>query len=103
MAKQTNKILEFFKPTIAKIAIALIIFIVFVPILSIDSGVRCITEPCDSQSTVSLVIYVISLFEGVKVFGFFYVNIIAGIVISYILSCFIVILVNFLKKKFKDI
>jgi hypothetical protein len=103
MAKQKNKILEFFNPTIGKVAIALIIFIVFVPIVSIDSGVRCVTEPCESASDVSLLIYVISLFEGSKVFGFFYVNMVIGIIISYVLSCFMIILIAFLKKKFKDI
>jgi hypothetical protein len=107
MVKKKNKILEFFRPTIAKLAITLIIFLVFVPVVSIDSGARCATESCESESKsdVSLLIYAILLLEGegINAFGFFYVSIIAGAVVSYVLSCFVVILVDFLKEKFKDI
>jgi len=102
MVKKQNK-LRFFKPTIAKLLIFLVVFVVFVPVVSIDTGVRCITEPCDSASSVSLIIYLISMFEDVTVFEFLYTYIIVGVIVSYILSCFIVIFVDFLKEKFKDI
>jgi len=102
--KETNKVWNFFKPSILKIIIAAIIFFFFVPFVRIDSGVRCVTEPCDSESTVSLLIYIISIFEGeVTVYGFFNTNVLIGIIASYILSCVVVVLVAYLKNKAKDI
>ena len=103
MVKEKNKIKDFLKPTIIKLVVSLIIIVVFVPVASIDTGVRCITEPCDSASNVSLIIYLISMVEEVTVFEVLYTSIIVGIIISYILSCFIVIFVDFLKEKAKDI
>ncbi len=102
--KSNNKTWNFFKPTFFKIIIAAVIFFFFVPFVSIDSGVRCVTEPCDSESTVSLLIYIVSLFEGkVIVYNFFYTNVLLGIIASYILSCVVVVLVAYLKDKAKDI
>jgi hypothetical protein len=103
MVKKQNQIWNFLKPTIAKLVIFLIIIVVFVPVVRIDTGVRCITEPCDSASNVSLIIYLISMIEDVAVFEILYTSIIIGAVISYILSCFVVIFVDFLKEKAKDI
>ncbi len=102
--KETNKVWNFFKPSILKVVITVVIFLFFVPFVSIDSGVRCVTEPCESESTVSLLIYIISVFEGeVTVYDFFYTNILLGIVASYVSSCIVVVLVAYLKNKAKDI
>ncbi|OGJ18886.1 hypothetical protein A3K73_07175 [Candidatus Pacearchaeota archaeon RBG_13_36_9] len=101
--KETNKVWKFFKPSILKAVIAAVIFFFFVPLVSIDSGVRCVTEPCDSESTVSLLIYFISVFEGVTVYDFFYSNILLGIIASYVLACLVLVIVIYLKNKAKDI
>jgi len=102
--KDKNKVWKFFKPSIIKVIIAAIILFVFIPVVSIDSGVRCVTEPCDSESTVSLLIYIVSIFEGeVTVYGFFKTNLVLGIIASYLLSCIVVVIVAYLKDKAKDI
>lgn len=102
MVKKQNQVRNFLKPTTTNLLIFLVIFVVFVPVVSIDTGVRCITEPCDSASNVSLIIYLISMIEEVTVFGVLYINIIAGIIFSYVVSCFIIIFIDFLKEKAKD-
>jgi hypothetical protein len=102
MVKKENKIMNFFKPTFFKIVVSLIIFFVFVPIFSIDSGVRCVTEPCESKSTVSFLIYLFSLVEEATLFEVFYTNIITGIIVSYLISCLVDVFVAFIKEKTKS-
>ncbi len=102
MVKKQNKTWEFFKPTLFRIVVTLLIFIVFVPLFSVDSGVRCVTEPCESKSTVSALIYIFSIIEGATLFEIFYTSIIIGIIISYIISCLVDAFVEFIKEKTKQ-
>ncbi len=102
MVKKENRLWNFFKPTLFRVVVALLIFVVFVPLFSIDTGVRCITEPCESNSSVSILIYIFSIFEGATLFEIFYTNIIIGIIISYLVSCFVDAFVDFIKEKTKS-
>ena len=102
MVKQKNRLIEFFKPTVLKVILTLVILIFFVPIFKIDSGVRCVTEPCESQSNVSLLIYLLSMIEGTTLYKVFYLNILIGVITSYLVSCAAVIFVEFIKEKTKN-
>lgn len=102
MVKKQNKIWQFFRPTIFKLVVTLIIFFVFVPLFRIDTGVRCITEPCESTSDVSILIYLFSMIEHAAVFEVFYANIVTGLIISYIISCIVLVFVDFIKEKTKN-
>lgn len=90
---------KFFKPTIWKIVIFVIIFIVFVPFIHYDTGIRCEQAPCPAGTTGSLLKYILYshdfyIYSG----GILYINLIIGLIISYLISCIIVTLYNKIKK-----
>lgn len=82
--------MKLFKPTILKIFLTLILFVLFVPFLSYDTGIRCITTPCPSETSGSLVQY---LFHKTvpTIYGAHLGIFIYGLILSYILSAVIVI------------
>lgn len=91
---------EFFKPTITKIIVFAIIFIVFVPFVHYDTGIRCIQAPCPSGATGSLLMYFLFshnlyIYSG----GVLYMNLISGLLVSYLLSGTLILIVNKLRKK----
>ena len=93
---------EMFKPTKANIILTIILVIIFVPSLSIDNGVRCIRAPCDADMTASILIYLLALIGGGSfIYEVFYLNLIIGIIASYIVSCIIIHVYEKTKKKKK--
>lgn len=72
---------QFFKPTIAKLALTIIIFAVFVPVF--EYRIRCQIPPC-GVATRSIITHVI---KDINIEGINYVNIIIGLIVSYLISC----------------
>ena len=82
---------EFFKPTLTKIIVSVIIVIVFVPFIHYDTGIRCIQAPCLAGATGSLLMYLLFspnlyIYTG----GILFTNLIIGLFVSYLLSCTLV-------------
>ena len=91
---------EFFKPTIGKIVLFLILLIVFVPFISFDNGMRCITAPCPSVTTGSLLMW-----YGLKfgsIYELHYLYLVIGLIVSYLVSAIIVSLFNLVKNKIRN-
>lgn len=83
------------RPTKAKIALFLIIFVIFVPLVEYDTGIRCIRAPCPAGATGPILI---SLFSH-GLFGLNYVVMVPGLIISYLASCGIALLYSRIRKK----
>jgi hypothetical protein len=81
-------------PTTAKILIFIILFLLFVPVVEYDTGIRCITTPCPSGAPGSVLIY---LMHFSHIYQFYYVSIVIGAVACYIIAC----LLWSLRKDFK--
>jgi|SRR3989344_2369872 len=90
---------EFFKPTIAKIIVFIILFISFAPFISYDTGIRCVTIPCPSSATGSLIQYLLFSYDFYIYFPILYTNLIMGIIISYLISCALVSIIKKLRKR----
>jgi len=80
--KEIRKLL---RPTAPKVALFLLIFVIFIPFAEFDSGIRCITTPCPSGSVGSVLAYAFS-FHG-AIYQFYYFSIAVGLVASYLISC----------------
>ena len=91
-------LISFFKPTIAKIIIAVIIFIIFVPFINYNTGIVCVTFPCPSSAKGSIILWLLFSYE-LHIYSVYYVNFIIGTISSYIASCIIVFAINKIKKK----
>jgi len=91
------KISEFFKFTWGKAILGGVLFVLFAPAFSIDSGIRCITEPCEVQTSGTLLNFIF----GQHIFGVIWISLILGLVISYLVSCFILFLYTKVKEKHK--
>ena len=90
---------EFFKPTIAKTIIFIILFISFAPFVPYDTGIRCITTPCPSSTIGSLIQYLLFSYDFYIYFPILYTNLIMGIIISYLISCALISIIKKIKKK----
>lgn len=91
---------EFFKPTISKIIVFVMIFLFFVPFIDYDNGIRCIKAPCHSSDTGSVLMYLLFSYKpNMTIFSFSYICLIAGMIISYLISCAIAFGFNRLKKE----
>ncbi len=85
-----GNIKEFFKPTLAKIIIALVLVILFVPFINYDTGIRCITTPCDSDANGSILQYLINApFD--HIFNIHWLVLIGGLILSYLIACMIIL------------
>ncbi|MEM2138498.1 MAG: hypothetical protein QW568_05400, partial [Candidatus Anstonellaceae archaeon] len=82
---------KFLQPTFAKLALASLLFIVFVPFLEIDTGIRCITVPCLSSQLNTILSYHLFYFQHTYVrphiYQILYINIVLGLLLSYFASC----------------
>lgn len=90
---------EFFRPTLSKIFVFLVIFVVFVPFIPYDTGIRCFREPCPSGTTGSVLMYLLFshnlyIYASIK-----YYNLIIGLIASYLVSCVAVSIFSKIKKK----
>ncbi|MBU0471791.1 MAG: hypothetical protein KKF89_06170, partial [Nanoarchaeota archaeon] len=84
---------EFFKPTKIKILTSIIILILFVPFINYDNGIRCIKAPCPADTTGSITSWLISSYNH-NIYQIQYINLLLGIIISYLVSCLIIYLVK---------
>ena len=89
---------EIFKPTIGKIIIAGILFIIFIPFIESDE-IMCLVAPCPDYGTQSLLE---SFLIRTPVSEINYTNFIAGIIFSYFASCFFLFCINKLGNKIKS-
>ena len=83
---------------ILTIILAAIVFIVFVPFINHDNGIRCITAPCPADSTSTLLAYTL-FFSHYHIYQFYWTSAAIGIIISLIISSIAVYLYSYLKNK----
>lgn len=83
---------EFLKPTVGKLILLLVLVIIFVPFIDFDNGIRCFTEPCPSETTGSLLIWVYTKLKvgNGHVYELHYPYFLIGIALSYIISCMLI-------------
>ncbi len=67
-----------------RIVLALLLFIIFVPFIDYDNGMRCFTAPCNSTDLGSLIIYIFNGFP--HIYGINYPILFGGIILSYLIS-----------------
>lgn len=53
-------VVETFRPSYGKTSLTVVLFLLFAPVLNVDTGVRCITAPCPSGKTASIAFALIS-------------------------------------------
>lgn len=80
---------SFFNPTVKKIVVAAVIFALFVPFISYDTGARCIRAPCYvAEAAGSIVTWLIFSYDF-RIYSLSYAMIIVGLIASYSISCVI--------------
>ena len=77
---------KFFAPTMEKFALLSIIFVLFVPFIEYDNGIRCIKAPCPSSDTGSVITYLI-ISPSKYIYSISAVNLVVGLVAAYLVSC----------------
>ncbi|VVB98256.1 Uncharacterised protein [uncultured archaeon] len=87
-------IAELLKPDWKKIALAALLFLLFVPFLTYDNGIRCIRAPCPASSAGSALMFGLS--NEHHIYSVDYAVMAAGIVAAYLISC---IAISMLRKK----
>lgn len=88
----------FFRPTIAKIAVFAVVSVLFVPFIDYDNGIRCFTTPCPAETTGSTAMWLF-LSYNYHIYEYHFVNLVSGLILSYIASCLAVLVANRLRKK----
>jgi hypothetical protein len=76
--------MEYIKPTKRKIILFLLIFVVLVPFIQYDTGIRCIQAPCPAADVGSVFKFVKNSKGFVEIE---YINFSVGLVISYLAAC----------------
>ncbi|HLC61645.1 MAG TPA: hypothetical protein VJI52_01360 [Candidatus Nanoarchaeia archaeon] len=90
---------EFFRPTIGKLILFLIVLAIFVPFIRYDNGIRCFTIPCPADTTGSAAMWLMSLKYAGHIYEINYSYLILGFIISYFVSCLIVSIFKKINKK----
>lgn len=80
----------FLRPTITKTAVFTAISMLFIPFIDYDTGVRCFTTPCPSETTGSVAMWLLSSHDY-HIYEYHLANLTAGLVLSYVLSCLVVL------------
>lgn len=93
---KTKELRELLVPTPAKIIIFLVLFMIFVPVVEYDTGIRCITTPCASAAPGSAAAYLLS--PEKFIYQFYYISIVMGIAATYLVSCLLVSLAENVKR-----
>jgi hypothetical protein len=88
---------EFFKPTITKIVMSILLVMLIPSTIHYDTGIRCIKAPCPAGSDASFVQYFINA-PFSYIYSIFWIKLIPGIILSYLISCTIVLLFRKFKK-----
>ena len=92
------KFTNFFRPTIPKVIVLIILAVAFVPFINYDTGIRCITTPCPSSASGSILMYLLFSYNfNIYTGGINYIILVIGLIISYLASCIIIFL--FKKKR----
>ena len=89
---------NFLKSSLAKVIITIILFIVFVPIISCDQGFIYIRPPDPSDFYQSILSLLISRPTCIS-YQILYIYLIIGLIISYLISCLITWFYNKFTKK----
>ena len=89
---------EFFKPTLKKIILTLVLFILFVPFIYYDTGIRCITYPCPSQAVGSIIGWLLSSYNF-DIYSISFTNLILGLILSYLVSSTLIYIYNKTRRK----
>ena len=74
---------HYLKPTISKLILIAIIFTLFVPFISYDNGIRCITTPCPNESTGSVAAWLI-FSPNFHIYSVNYINLVIGLILLVI-------------------
>ena len=72
-------------PGAPKVALFLLLFLAFIPFAEFDTGVRCVTGPCPSSASGSVLAYALG-YRG-AIYQLRYFSIAVGLVASYLISC----------------
>ncbi len=72
-------------PDALKVAAFAAIFVLFVPFIEYDTGIRCITTPCASSATGTIAGFLLS--QQKYVYGLLAVNLVIGAAVAYLISC----------------
>jgi hypothetical protein len=81
---------NFLKPDPWKLSLFLLVFTILVPFLEYDIGLRCITTPCDTVEFGPIVSFFFRS-PTFYIFNIYYPFLIPGLVLSYLVSCLIII------------
>ncbi len=76
---------KFFAPIPEKIMLLAVLFVLFVPFIEYDNGMRCIKAPCPSSDTGSVIMYLLSPVK--YIYNISIVNVIVGLMAAYLVSC----------------
>lgn len=96
---------EFFKPTIAKIIITIILFVLLIPITSCK-WVKCAPEMVGSEECKGGCQLILGIFTGITLmesnqyvhFPAVFIPMIVALIVYYLLACIIVFTYNTIKK-----
>ena len=83
---------EFLAPTPFKLALAVLLFALFVPFITYDTGIRCIRAPCPSAATNSVLVYAyysLIVFPHTSIYALNFQMLAIGLALSYPASCFL--------------
>lgn len=95
---------EFFKPTLIKTLLTIIIFLISIPFIQsyAEMVVMCIIGPCLPQlvyrGSQSLLQFLLN-YDKLLIYKISYINLITGLILSYIISCLIIFIYNKINKK----
>lgn len=84
--------LGFLYPTRARILVTLFLVILFLPFVVYDTGIRCITVPCDSESLASPISYAL-FHSGSTAYGMSWELFIGGLIGTYIVLSILSVLI----------
>ena len=90
---------EFFRPTIGKLILFLIILVIFVPFIRYDNGIRCFIFPCPADTTGSAAMWMMSRIYAGHIYEINYSSLTLGLIISYFASCLIISIFKKTQKK----
>jgi len=80
------KLTLFLKPTTLKILLATFVFVLFVPFIHYDTGIRCFQAPCPSGAYGSVVMWLVKS-AHLYIYRISLIIMGVGMVLSYIFSC----------------
>ncbi len=87
---------ELLRPAEKKVALFVILFVLFVPVVAHDNGIRCITAPCPATSYSSILFYLLS--TSGAIYEYLYIPAMIGAVATYLIACLLASLYRSVKK-----